>query len=136
MARYVQDSHQNNITRLRQGQSDVIPIAHFNTLVCSPGRYDNHADVKQEIEFHHAFGGKKKLKETARMKCTKGIPEKVNLSQAYQFIIILFSIHCWQCGVCDTVQVGDYYEYREMDELLCSECFYKLRNSKDPMREA
>ena len=112
-----------------------MPIAQFNTLMYSPGRYDNHADAKQEIEFHHAFGGKKKLKETARMKCTKGIPEKVNLSQAYP-LLSCFPFNGWQCGVCDTVQVGDYYENREKDELLCSECFYKLRNSKDPMREA
>lgn len=66
-----------------------------------PGAYDHDVPRNRHIEFDEAFGGKKSLKATVIVKCTKGIPDI--------------------CSSCRKEPVGDYFVCGS--SVLCAQCF-------------
>ena len=70
----------------------LIVIMVSNTIICSPGKYEHDIKLSKRIDYEYSFGGRRMLKETVRIKCTNGIPEKVSKHYYNGFIIMLMYI--------------------------------------------
>ena len=60
-------------------------IAHW--CIFRSGHYDHNIATNRTIDFHESFGGRKTLKETVKIKCTKGIPEQVYMNHDLLYLV-------------------------------------------------
>eukprot|EP00731_Ephydatia_muelleri_P006098 Em0003g346a len=75
-----------------------------------PGAYGHDEPRNRHIEFEEAFGGKKTLKKSVVVKCTKGVPDI--------------------CSSCHKEPIGDYFECGS--SILCADCFQPPHHGLSP----
>ena len=55
-------------------------ITVFTLHTCRPGAYAHSVAHNRHTEFDESFGGRRNLKNTVTVKCTKGVPDEVSVT--------------------------------------------------------